>query len=122
MKRTLLQNVKVQPYISGSVIERKGFLSAIVAAAIGTAGALTLTITHSDDGTNFVAVTDKKVFPEVSTTGGAFTTDALKKDTIVNVDVDLLGLKEYVKITASGEAATNTTFAIALGDSDAQPV
>lgn len=122
MKRTLLQNVKVQPYASGDVINRKGFLSAIIAATIATAGALTITITHSDDGTTFVPVTDKKVFPETDTTGGALTTEALEKDAIINVDIDLLGLKNFVKITASGTAATDTTFAVALGDSDAQPV
>ncbi len=122
MKRSLLQNIKVQPYASGAVIERRGFLSVVVAAAIGTAGALTLTVTHSDDGTTFVPVTDTNVFPEVPTTGGAFTIDALEKDEIVNYDIDLVGLKDYVKITASGEAATGTTLAIVLGDGDTQPV
>lgn len=122
MKRTMLQNVKVQPYTSGSVIERKGFLSAIIAATIATAGALTITITHSDDGTEFVPVTDEKVFPEAPTTNGAFTTETLEKDAVVNLDVDLLGLKEFVKITATGDAATGAVLAIALGNSDAQPV
>lgn len=122
MKRNLLQNVKVQPYTPGDVINRKGLLSAIVAATIATAGALTITITHSDDGTEFVPVTDKMVFPEAPTANGAFTTEVLEKDDVVNVDVDLLGLKEFVKITASGTAAAGATFAIALGDSDSQPV
>ncbi|MCX4357046.1 MAG: hypothetical protein OSJ43_12625 [Oscillospiraceae bacterium] len=122
MKRTLLQNVKVQPYTSGTAIDREGFLSVIVAATIGTAGALTLTITHSDDGTDYTAVTDKQVFPEAPTKNGEFTTDTLAKDAVINIDADLLGLKRYVKITASGTAATGTTLAIALGDSNAQPV
>ncbi len=122
MKRNLLQNVKVQPYTSGAVIERRGFLSVIAAALIGTAGTLTLTITHSDDGTTFVPVTDTKVFPEASAEDGELTTEALEKDAIVNFDIDLVGLKDYVKITASGDAAPGTTLAIALGDCDAQPV
>ncbi len=122
MKRSLLQNIKVQPYTSGAVIERRGFLSAVVAAVIGTAGTLTLTITHSDDGVTFVPVTDTNVFSETLTIDGVLTTDALEKDAIVNIDVDLVGLKEYVKITASGDAAAGTTLAIALGDGDAQPV
>lgn len=122
MKRELLQNVKVQPLTSGSAVERTGFLSGIIGAVIGTAGALTLTITHSDDGTTFEAVTDKMVFPEKQTTGGTFTTEELKKDDIVNIDIDFVGLKNFVKITASGAAATDTTLALALGDKHVQPV
>ena len=122
MKRELLENVKVQPYTSGDAIERTGYLSAILGCVIGTAGALTLTVTHSDDGTTFVPVTDERVFPEKVTTGGVFTTEEYAKDDVVNIDLDLVGLKNYVKITASGTAATNTTFAIALGDNGEQPV
>lgn len=122
MKRELLQNVKVQPLTSGSAVERTGFLSGIIGAVIGTAGALTLTITHSDDGTTFEAVTDKLVFPEKQTDGGTFTTEELKKDDVVNIDIDFVGLKNFVKITASGAAATDTTLALALGDKHVQPV
>lgn len=122
MKRELLQNVKVQPLTSDAAVERTGFLSGIIGAVIGTNGALTLTITHSDDGTTFEAVKDEMVFPEKQTDGGTFTTEELKKDDVVNIDVDFLGLKNYVKITASGAAATGTTLAIALGDKHVQPV
>lgn len=122
MKRELIQNVKVQPYTSGDAIERTCFLSGIIGVVIGTAGALTLTITHSDDGATFEAVTDKLVFPEKQTEGGTFTTEELAKDDVVNIDIDLVGLKNFVKITASGAAATGTTLAIALGDKNVQPV
>lgn len=122
MKRELLQNVKVQPIIADTVIDRTGFLSGIVGAVIGTAGELTLTITHSDDGTTFDAVTDKLVFPEKQTEGGTFTTETVAKDDVVNIDIDFVGLKKFVKIAASGTAATSTTLAIALGDKNVQPV
>lgn len=122
MKRELLQNVKVQPYTSGSAIERAGFLSGILGAVIGTAGELTLTITHSDDGTIFEAVTDKLVFPDKQTEGGTYTLEELEKDVVVNIDLDLVGLKKYVQITASGAAAASTTLALALGDRHSQPV
>ena len=122
MKRELLQNVKVQPLTSGSAVDRTGFLSGIIGAVIGTAGALTLTVTHSDDGTTFEAVTDKLVFPEKQTGGGTFTIEELKKDDVVNIDIDFVGLKNFVKITASGAAATDTTLALALGDKHVQPV
>ena len=122
MKRELLQNVKVQPLTSGSAIDRTGFLSGIIGAVIGTAGALTLTITHSDDGNTFEDVTDKMVFPEKQTAGGAFTTEVLAQGDGVNIDIDFVGLKNFVKITASGTAATSTTLALAMGDKHVQPV
>ena len=120
MKRELIQNVKVQPYTSGAALDRTGFLSGVIGAVIGTAGALTLTITHSDDNSSYEAVTDKLVFPEKQTEGGTFTTEELGD--VVNIDIDLLGLKNYVKITASGAAATSTTLAVVLGDKHVQPV
>lgn len=122
MKRELLQNVKIQPITSDTVIDREGFLSGIVGAVIGTNGALTLTITHSDDGVSFEAVKDKLVFLEKQTEGGTFTTEELKKNDVVNIDIDFVGLKNFVKITASGAAAADTTLAIALGDKNVQPV
>ena len=120
MKRELIQNVKVQPYTSGAALDRTGFLSGVIGAVIGTAGALT--ITHSDDNSSYEAVTDKLVFPEKQTEGGTFTTEELEVGDVVNIDIDLLGLKNYVKITASGAAATSTTLAVVLGDKHVQPV
>lgn len=122
MKRELLQNAKVQPYTSGDVVERAGFLSAVVGAKVGAAGALTLTISHSDDGGAFQTVTDELVFPDQRTTNGEYTADGLSKDDIVNVDIDLVGLKNFVKITASGAAAANAALAVAMGDSSVQSV
>ena len=122
MKRELFQNIKVKPFTSGRAVERIGFLSLVIGAIIGTAGDLTLTITDSDDGNTFETVTDNKVFAGENTTNGALTISDVAKDDEVCVDIDLVGLKKYVKITASGTAAANTTFAIALGDSDVQPV
>lgn len=122
MKRELIQNVKVQPYTSGAALDRTGFLSGVIGAVIGTAGALTLTITHSDDNSSYEAVTDKLVFPEKQTEGGTFTTEELEVGDVVNIDIDLLGLKNYVKITTSGAAATSTTLAVVLGDKHVQPV
>ncbi|WP_288785374.1 hypothetical protein [uncultured Bacteroides sp.] len=123
MKRELIQNVKVQPYTSGDAVERTLFLSCVVGAVIETAGEFTLTITHCDtaDGT-FEAVKDKKVFIEKQAEDGAVTVPELAEGDVVNIDIDLAGLKNYVKITASGTAAANTPLAIALGDHNTQPV
>ena len=62
MKRELLQNVKAIPYASGDVIDRTGFLSAVVAVSALAAGNVKLAITHADasDGT-FEAVTDERL-------------------------------------------------------------
>ena len=122
MKRNLFENVRVQPYTSGSAINKLCFLSAIMGAFVGTAGDLTFTVTHSDDGTAFEAIADECVFPEAKTTGGIYTIKGLAKDDVINVDVDLLGLKDYIKITASGSAAGSTTLALALGDAEEMPV
>lgn len=122
MKRELFQNVKVQPYTSAAVINTTAFLSCVVGAAISTAGDLTVTVTHSDDGENFEAVSDPRVFVDKTTTGGEITINSLAADDIVNIDVDLVGLKSYVKFTASGTASTNATLAVVLGDSRDQPV
>lgn len=125
MKRELLQNVKIQPYTSGDALDREGFLSAVIGAKIGTTGALTVTVTHSDDNSTFTAVTDTLVFPDKPTTqghDGEYTLSSVTANDIVNIDVDLVGLKKYVKITASGAAATSTTLAIVLGDAANQSV
>ena len=122
MKRELIQNVKVQPYTTGDALDRTGFLSAILGGVIGTAGELTVTVTHSDDGTTFEAVTDTKVFPDKDSENGAITIKDLKADEVVNIDVDLVGLKNHVKFAVTGTAATSTTLAVALGDSANQPV
>lgn len=122
MKRELLQNVKVAPYTSGGVIDRKGFLSLVFSAIAAAAGVITLTITHSDDGKNFETVKDERVFPEKPTKDGGFTTDTLAANDVVNIDVDLIGLKDFVKIEVTGAAAKDASFAYALGDSATQPV
>ena len=62
------------------------------------------------------------MFPEVKTKDGVYTVKGLAKDDVVNIDIDLLSLKDYVKITASDDAAGNTVLAIALGDAREMPV
>lgn len=122
MKRELFQNIKVQPFTSGDAIERTGFLSGVIGAVIGTAGTLTVTVAHGDDGENFEDVSDERLFIEKKTSGGEFTTEELAEGDIANIDLDFVGLKNFIKITVSGAAAANTTLAIALGDKYAQPV
>lgn len=128
MKRELFQNVLAMPYTSGEAIIREGYLSAVIGAVVGAEGKLTVTIEHSDDGTTFVPVTDPLVFPEKKTEDGKFifekpvgaedaegTVDA---EGVVNIDVDLVGLMNFVKFTVEGSAS----LVVVLGDSTVQPV
>lgn len=122
MKRQLLQNVKTLPYASGDTLDREGFLSAVLGGKITSAGTLKLTVTHSDDGTTFEPVADELVFPEKYTKGGAYESEALEAGSQVNIDMDLVGLKKYIQIAISGDAASGASFAVALGDSGEEPV
>lgn len=119
MKRELIQNVEVRPYTSGDVIDRTDYLSAVIGAAVAAGGMVTVTAEHSDDGTTFEAVTDKLVFPEKTTENGVYTfANDAESDSVVNIDVDLVGLKPFVKFTVEGA----TALAVALGDKSKQPV
>jgi len=125
MKRALFQNITAIPYTSGSAIDRSGFLSAVIGANVAAGACVTVKVEHSDDGETFVPVTDKLVFPEKQTTGGEYTFEnptvegAGDADSVVNIDVDLLGLKTIVKFTMTG---TDGALVVVLGDSISQPV
>ena len=134
MKRNLFQNITAIPYTSGDAIDRTGFLSAVLGFNAASAASVTVKVEHSDDGTTFVPVTDELVFPETQTKGGEYkftaptipAPSAKEGETttptptgLVNVDVDLIGLKSIVKFTVTG--ATGSVVVV-LGDSTIQPV
>lgn len=127
MKRALFQNITAIPYTPGDVIDRTGFLSAVIGANVSAGGTMTVKVEHSDDGETFVSVTDEMVFPETRTKGGEFTfkdpgpvdAEGVEVDGgIVNVDVDLAGLKNFIKFTVEG----SDSLVVVLGDSTEQPV
>lgn len=68
MKRELLQNVKVIPYTSGEILDRRGFLSAVIGIKVSnitgdpdTCKAI-LKIEHGDSVTGaFTPVTDEMI-------------------------------------------------------------
>ena len=133
MKRNLFQNVTAIPYKSGEAIDRTGFLSAVIGANVASGATMTVKVEHSDDGETFVPVTDERVFPEKQTTGGEYT---FKNEPIeaavaegdvpagglVNIDVDLVGLKTFVKFTVTGNDETANGLVVVLGDAVVQPV
>jgi len=138
MKRELFQNITVIPYISGNPIDRTGFLSAVLGFNAASGASVTVKVEHSDDGTSFEGVTDELVFPDIKTEGGTYsfkaptvtavvaaaegdsetTTTPASAGSVVNLDVDLVGLKPFVKFTLTG--ATDPV--VVLGDSTSQPV
>ena len=128
MKRELFQNITAIPYKSGDAIDRTGFLSAVIGANVAADGATTVKVEHSDDGVTFVPVTDERVFPEKQTTGGEYTfknepaEGAEEAGGVVNVDVDLVGLKPIVKFTVTGNDETANGLVVVLGDAVVQPV
>lgn len=126
MKRELFQNITAIPYTSGEAINREGFLSAVVAVSAVAAGNVKLAVTHADtsDGT-FEAVTDERLLLD-----GATEVADLKVGDIANFDLDLVGCKNFVKVTLSGAAAATgsgdtakaAACSVVLGDYYAQPV
>lgn len=133
MKRELFQNITAIPYKSGEVIDREGFLSAVIGANVAAGATLTVKAEHSDDGETFVPVTDVLVFPEKQTVGGEYTfknepieaadvEGEVPAGGVVNVDVDLVGLKLFVKFTVTGNDEKASGLAVVLGDAAVQPV
>lgn len=123
MKRELIQNVKAIPYTNGDAIDREGFLSAVVAVSAAAAGKMELKVTHSDTAAGtFVDVPDTRLVVE----GEAEVSD-LKAGDIANFDIDLVGCKQFIKVTVSGTAATvaeggTLACAVVLGDPAQAPV
>lgn len=129
MKRELFDNVLAIPYNSGDIIDRSGYLSAVIGTTAEPGTTITVKAEHSDDGKAFIPVTDELVFPGSVTDGGEYqftvpeaeeseSEVATAADKAVNIDVDLVGLKPYVKFTITGGGS----LAVVLGDSAVQPV
>ena len=121
MKRALIQSVKVTPYTSEDAINREGFLSGILAVKVGsptgspTGLAVKLTITESDQsGSGYAPVKDKLVCvgnaPLDDAGAISVTTDAAGGE-LVNFDLDLVGLKQYVKVKVEITCSGGTTMA-----------
>ena len=137
MKRELLENVKVQPYTSGDAIDREGYLSAVLGvslgAAAGTPTGITVKVTFTEcdtAGGSYTPVADKLVVPGKTTDDtGAVTIEADPAGSeLHNIDIDLVGCKQFIKATVAVECTGGTspsctaTCAIALGDKNVQPV
>lgn len=121
MKRNLFDTVKIVPLASGDVVERKGYESAVLALNIATGKTAVVNVQTCDteDGT-FVAVEDSRIFIDnpVNASGNATIENSGTSAIVGNLDIDLIGCKQYIKITVTD----GTPFALALGDAIDCPV
>lgn len=125
MKRELFENVKVIPGGTAVVIDRSGFLSAIIGAAVAAPEdgkeanlkKLSFTVTHADaeDG-EYTPVDD----PYIGI-NGPLKEISISEGETANVEIDLLGCKRYLKIMPSTDAAA-VGYAVVLGDPEKAPV
>lgn len=112
MKRNLFETVKVIPGGVGVAVKRSGFLSAILAVNVsaGTNEALAITVEHSDkEAGPFTLVEDSHIGVQ-----GEIKVAKVSAGDMINIDIDLIACKEFVKITATTGATA--TYALALGD------
>lgn len=119
MQRALFERVKVLPYTAGAAIERGGKLSAVLGVACSAATGtptLSITLSHCDtENGTYDGVQDSRalLFPQPV---------ALAKDGTYMLNIDLLGCKQFVKITPTITGTATCAYALALGDADQQPV
>lgn len=121
MKRALFETVAVLPFVSGSVVQRPGYESAVLALTVAQNATATVKVEHCDtqDGT-FEAVGDSRLFVDnpVNESGEAIVKNEGPAAAVANLDIDLVGCKEFIKITVTG----GTAGALALGDAIDYPV
>ena len=137
MKRDSIQNIKVMPYTSATAIDRDGFLSGILAVQTGSVGggpsamAVKITVTECDtESGNYTPAADKliPIDKALDAAGSASFEADVKGNKLMNIDLDFVGCKRYVKVAAvatftggSGPSCT-LTCALALGDPTEMPV
>ena len=137
MKRELFDNVKLIVKADNAVIDRIGCLSGVLAVSIGaitgnpTASDLSIAITHADteDGT-FNPVTDAMIgMEEHPAKDGILNKVAVKTNDELSINLDLIGCKQFIKITptikftgGTSPAAANASYALVLGDPSNSPL
>lgn len=122
MKRALFDMVAVFPFVSGNVVNRSGYESAILALTVAAGAKAMVKVEHCDTaGGTYEAVEDSRLFvdnPVDKETGEAIIQNESEMEGVANLDIDLIGCKEFVRITATDA----TIGALALGDPTNAPV
>lgn len=118
MKRQLFESLKVTPYTSAAVIDREGFDSAVLGAAVTAAGTLAVAVTECDTASGtYKAVADDRV-----AVGTPFTAKSVANGDNPTWNLDLIGCKRYIKITITAASSAAASYALALGDPREAPV
>lgn len=133
MKRALIENHRV--ILGQGAVDRGGFLSAVFAlkvpGEIADGIVADVLVEHSDteDG-GFEAVSDKEVYPAiyVGDKKGTLEGISVSQSEDINIDIDLVGCKRFIKVTAAfrdkgGESVQiDYNSAVVLGDAVEVPV
>ena len=128
MKRNLYHSIKVIQGANETAVDRDGCLSAVFVAAVGeisgspTASTMPLGVAHCDtqDGT-FETVADDFLFV------GCEAQQAIEANGQAVWQIDLIGCKRYIKITATpaftggSSPAATAAYALVLGDKRRHP-
>ncbi len=119
MKRELFENVKVIPGGTGAAIDRTGFLSAVLGVSAKAADTVKVKVEHADTADGVFKVLDD---PFAGVTG-ALQDVIVEADETVNICIDLIGCRQYVRISVEGSAEGQTiSSALVLGDPATAPV
>lgn len=119
MKRELFENVRVIPGGTGVAIDRTGFLSAVLGISVKKADTLKIKVEHADTSTGTFEVLDDPFVCVESSLEDV----AVNADETVNICIDLIGCKQYVKVSVVGSTEGQTiSSALVLGDPSTAPV
>lgn len=122
MKRALFETVKVVPYgEEPAAVDRRGYESAVLALKIESSKTAVVNVKTADTAEGpFEAVGDSRLFIDnpVNESGDAKVENTTGAETVANLDIDLIGCKQFVQITVTD----GTPFALALGDATDCPV
>lgn len=122
MKRVLFDTVAVFPFTSGNIVDSLGYESAILSLTVAAGAKAAVKVEHSDTaGGTYEAVEDSRLFvdnPVDKETGDAIVENTGELEGVANLNIDLIGCKEFIKITAENAAIG----ALALGDPTNAPV
>ena len=120
MKRALFDTVTVLPFASGNVVDRTGYESAVLAVTVEASQTATIKVETADTAGAYEPVKDSRIFVDnpVNEYGEAVIENEAEAQAVANLDIDLIGCKSCVKITATN----GTIGALALGDATNCPV
>lgn len=125
MKRALFDTVTVLPFASGNVVDRTGYESAVLAVTVEASQTATIKVETADSTAGpYEPVKDSRIFVDnpVNEDGEAVIENEAEAQAVAqavaNLDIDLIGCKSCVKITATN----GTIGALALGDATNCPV